>query len=168
MLPVFNNRGSSDDLFIFSSVDEFWSWINAVPKKVNVSHSFVVKNRCRSCGKFPTKYYNVSLPPYTPDHRVKLNSFNWIKLLYSKSFSFDLFLLFDPTEATNANFFSHRVSEYSGYNPRLHRTYDAPNIAEYITCECSNTIWAYNDLGAHSPEKINRQAKYGYPNKFRY
>ena len=152
------------DLVRFDTIDDFWHWIHAIEdRQINLSHSFMAKNRCRSCGSIPTHYYNTKFPGFSNEPRHKTN---W-KIVIQNDFTSQappssyIFLY-------NASSFAH-VPNYKGYNPRLHRTDSvSTNMREYVICDCGNTKWAFSDMYSIAPEKISRRAKSFYPHKLKY
>jgi len=156
------------DFVIFDTIDDFWKWIHAIDnRQINLSHSFGAKNRCRKCGKHPTKYYNANLPAFARNPRDKTNVVNWLSK-NTKRLMLDFYLRDDPSKFKSVSTFSHPV-DYKGYNPRLHRTTSAStNMREYMVCECGMSVWVFSDMYTIAPEKVHRRSREHYPIKLKY
>lgn len=159
----------NDHVMVFDSIDDFWKWINVTPQKqVNISHSFVAKNRCRSCGKHPTQYYCATMPGYFSNPRVQFDVLNWTKNM-RYLLMLDFYLLARPKDCTAAGIFGVRPT-HQKFKPRLHMTKDTRHhiMVDYVICECGKSVWTFADANVVTPEKINRSGRYQYPQKFRY
>jgi hypothetical protein len=139
---------------------------------INISSTFLIKNRCKACGKHPSDYYYIRKCRVYKD----IDELNY----YSKSFKkrigrfiLDWYLDSDPKFFCDIKDFSFCIRDKS-YLPRLHNTRGEPSnnkdhVIEMLGCECGKTTWAFNNKSIkNSPEIINRKGRYGYPRKFEY
>lgn len=138
--------------------------------RINLSTPFVVRSRCKKCAKYPSVYYYTRNPVmwFNPN-RIRAQ-FVFIRKFVSRMCN-DLYLLEDPKNFHNANYFSF-PSSFKGYRPRLHRTKGSSaifDIVEYLTCECGGSVWAFSDKSIRSrPEIVFRKGRYKYPQKFEF
>lgn len=138
--------------------------------KINLSSTFVIKNKCPFCNKHPSEYYWVNLPPYYYDPRSSQEVFDWIKKYIKHVTPF----ISSYTKENPRNFKS--IKEFSifwrerYYKSALHQHLNielTSHIIEYLACPCGRTTWAFNQKDTEErPEINNRKARYKYPQKF--
>lgn len=145
-------------------------WDDNNPKNINVntSSSFMVRARCKKCGKPPSIYYYSRVPTKYHDvdgYRIYTKTYQE----YTKAINLNWFLSFAPKQLT-------KIGDFGADLHRGHITISAvaktkqgrdSKIVEYLTCECGETIWAFNRRSVKTrPDIINRKGKYNYPKKF--
>lgn len=138
--------------------------------RVNLSSTFVMKNKCPFCHKSASEYYWVNLPPYYYDPKSSQEVFNWLKK-YIKSItpSHSRYFKMQPRHFKSLKELSVYWSEKS-YKAALHQKLNVEltdHVIEYLGCPCGRTLWAFNQKDAEErPEIKNRKARYKYPQKF--
>lgn len=140
--------------------------IFTAPVQVNVSSTFMIRCRCKRCGKNPSvhRYFYFKNPNYWKSPRKQIERFSYIKK-HVKRFCEDYYLSNKPSKYTNMSIFSHSPT-YKGFNPKLHKNKGVlpfDDYAELITCPCGRTTWSfYQKSILERFEIINRKAKYNY------
>lgn len=136
--------------------------------RINLSSTFVIKNKCTECNKHPDEYYWIQLPPYYYDVRSSQAVFDWIKK-YIKRMVSSWYTKHEPRHFKTIRDFNFFWMEKS-YKPSIHQHLnleETDHVIEYLACPCGRTVWAFNQKDAeHRPEIKNRKARYSYPNKF--
>lgn len=140
--------------------------------KVNVSETFMVRSRCKSCGELPSSYYYYKNPILFEDVSDVKELFGFIRKYISRLCD-DFYLADSPTNFVHMSFFGFKLN-FKGYNPKLHRTRtpfiqhkQELEITEFLTCKCGKTSWAFSDKTVRQrPEIILRKGRYRYPKKF--
>jgi len=140
--------------------------------QVNISSSFMKRTFCPKCGKGPDYYYVIMDPFVWKDARffVRVSKYyrKWIKRMAGS-----WYLEFSPKYFRQLSDFSFAIDGKS-YVPLLHKTpfmniSERDNVTEILGCECSSTVWAFNDKKSKKrPEVTNRKGRYKYPQKFVY
>ncbi len=138
--------------------------------RVNLSSTFVVKNKCPYCNKSANEYFWVNLPPYYYDPKSSQELFNWIKNYIKRIIpSVSWYAKAQPRHFKSLKDFSVYWSEKS-YKAALHRNLNielTDHVIEFLSCPCGRTLWAFNQKDAEErPEINNRKARYKYPQKF--
>jgi len=136
--------------------------------KINLSSTFIVKNKCVECNKHPNEYYWINLPPYYYDPTNSYELFDWIKK-YIKRMTGSWYMKRSPRHFKSIKDFNFYWSEKS-YKAALHQHFNieaTDHVIEYLACPCGRTVWAFNQKDAEErPEIKNRKARYSYPQKF--
>jgi len=138
---------------------------------INISSTFLIKNRCKECSKQPSDYYYIRKRRLFKDVNDQVSKFQlWRKWI--DRFTADWYLDSDPKYFCDIEEFSFSVNDKS-YLPTLHNTRGNINnkdhVIEILRCECGATIWAFNSKSVKNrPEIINRKGRYEYPRKFEY
>lgn len=139
---------------------------------VNLSETFMVRSRCKSCGELPSMYYYFKNPIFFEDvHEIRY-MFDFLKK-YINRMCADFYLIESPTDFVHMSNFCFRL-QTKGYNPKIHKTHSFLHnyksiceITEFLTCECGKTSWAFSDKTAKfRPEIILKKSRYKYPKKF--
>jgi hypothetical protein len=139
--------------------------------RINISSTFMVRARCIECGSAPTYYYQVRRPYLFFDVRHMGVTSQWLRR-WVKRMTEDWYLDDQPRHFHDLKEFSFRLDD-KHYLPTLHRarglTRDKDNSIEFVGCECTRTVWAFNQKSAQNrPEITNRKGKYTYPHRFEY
>lgn len=140
--------------------------------RVNISSTFMVRSRCKNCGKGPDYYYAVGQPFKWVDVRSALVFSKKVKEWLTKIIS-NWYLPFTPRYFEKLGDFAFELEDKS-YDPLFHRTRGANNgmnnrVVEFVGCSCGSTIWAFNEKSvAKRPEITNRKGRYKYPQRFVY
>jgi len=138
--------------------------------KVNLSTPFLVRSRCKGCGKYPTIYYYARNPVMWNNPRKILEQFSFYSKFFKRACS-DFYLDDNPSSFTSMHYFEYQVP-FKNFNPKLHRTRGAHpvfNYTEFVTCECGGSIWAFTDKSIKSRmEIISRKARVNLPQKFNF
>lgn len=137
--------------------------------KINLSSTFIVKNRCCfECGKTPIEYFWINLSPYYYDPRSAHHVFDLYKK-YIKRMTGSWYVKQQPRlfkSIKNFNFYWLQKS----YKVALHQHFNIEatvHVIEYLVCPCGRTIWAFNQKDTEErPEIKNRKARSTYPLKF--
>jgi hypothetical protein len=140
--------------------------------RVNLSETFMVRSRCKSCGELPSMYYYFKNPVLFDDVNEVRHIFGFIKKYISRMCD-DFYLIENPSSFKHMSYFGFRLN-FKGYNPKLHKTRtpwvqykQELEITEFLTCECGKTSWAFSDKTIKlRPEIIFKKARYKYPKKF--
>jgi len=138
---------------------------------VNISDSFVKRVCCKYCGKRP-KYYFFSLKPYAFKDIKDNLSFSKLCSSQISRMCYDWYLKGHPRYYKKISYFEFHINK--SYVPVFHRTVGFPttemdNVNEFLTCECGQTIWVFNEKSIKDrPEIKNRKGRYKYPLKFGY
>lgn len=137
---------------------------------VNISSTFLIKNRCKSCGKMPLDYYYTKMPYLYKDVNEKISCLkNYFKSI--DRLTNDWYLGSDPRSFYDIQLFSFSIKS-KGYIAKLHNSRGVKNknqVLEFLICECGKTKWAFNGKSIKNrPEIINRKGRYDYPRKFEY
>jgi hypothetical protein len=141
--------------------------------KVNLSETFMVRSRCKECGKFPSIYYYVKNPPLSIGPTKMKETFSFIKKYVSRMCS-DFYLMDSPKSFHTINYFGFQT-HFKSYRPKLMKTRSPwnyqpnPEMVEFLTCECGGTTWAFAaKTNRFRAEIIFRKARYKYPQKFEF
>lgn len=140
--------------------------------RVNLSETFMVRSRCKLCGKLPSMYYYFKNPILFDDVNEVKYLFGFIRKYISRMCD-DFYLIESPSSFIHMSFFGFKLN-FKGYNPKLHKTrtpwirYKQDlEITEFLTCECGKTSWAFSDKTVKlRPEIILKRARYKYPKRF--
>ena len=138
--------------------------------RVNISSSFMMRVRCKQCGKGPAYYYYVRKPDVwrTPSSQMTVSKImrEWINRMCG-----DWYLHSNPKYFHNLKEFSFVVEDRQ-FRPTLHRTRGLSirdNVIELVGCNCGASVWAFSDkANKNRPEITNRKGRYKYPQKFEY
>lgn len=139
--------------------------------KINISSSFMARCRCYTCGSAPTFYY-------TARKRFAWNNVrNYVNVSgrlrgYLKRMRSEYYLNDEPSNYRDIQEFSFLLNDKS-YLPILHRVRGNPsdrnNLTEFLSCECGDTTWAFNQKSTLRRSEIkNRKGRYKYPQHFEY
>lgn len=138
---------------------------------INISSSFLQKNRCRHCSQLPSKGYSgqwlnrrLFLNP-KDEANFYLDSRNELKRLCPSESSKT-----SPRYCTSVQMFNFKLFD-KGHNPKLSRCVGIPDynndIVQYLACKCYRTLWIINTKQcSNSPDVVNRKGKYSYEKKF--
>jgi hypothetical protein len=136
--------------------------------KINISSTFVIKNKCLECDKRPAAYYRRVMLPYGRTPRDD----EWLIEFYQKHMrrmTRSWYLNRDPKTLTSLKEFSFTLNGKS-FKPGSHHKLDTGytnRITDYLVCPCGKTMWAFNQTsGEDRPEIKNRKGRYSYPRKF--
>jgi hypothetical protein len=136
--------------------------------RINISSTFVIKNKCVECNKQPDEYYWVNLAPYYYDVRSAQWLFDWYKK-YVKRMTGSWYMKRAPKHFHLIRDFNFYWTEKS-FKPALHHKLNVEatdHVIEYLACPCGRTVWAFNQKdGEERPEIKHRKGRYGYPQKF--
>lgn len=140
--------------------------------RINISSTFLIRARCKECGKGPDYYYAIMLPFKWKNIRnlLSVSKFarGWITRLVGT-----WYLNFDPRHFEKLGDFTFALEDKS-YLPTFHRIRGAAmtereNMVEFLGCECGATVWAFNNKSTKNrPEITNRKGRYKYPQRFVY
>lgn len=140
--------------------------------RINISSTFLMRARCKECGKGPDFYYGVMLPLKwkNVNNFLFVSTFNrdWITRMVS-----NWYLDFSPRHFKKLGDFSFGLEDKS-YNPVFRRTRgtnipERDNMVEFLGCDCGATVWAFNQKSTKArPEVTNRKGRYKYPQRFVY
>lgn len=141
--------------------------------RINISSTFMMRARCRTCNGLPNYYYQVRNPFLYKDPYVQIKGSQWLRSLVKRMTS-NWYLKYAPKDFLNINGFSF-VLDGKHYSPTLHRIRNSDsysykdNIIEFVGCSCGTTIWAFNQkANKDRPEVVNRKGRYSYSPKFKY
>lgn len=139
--------------------------------RVNISSTFLARTRCVECGKGPTMYY-VTHKPYVWKNVRHFIASSKLSRAWIKRFTSDWYMQSSPKFINKIPDFSFALDDKQ-YRPTLFRTRGEvkhfDNVVELIGCECSATMWAFNQKSTQNrPEITNRKGRYSYPQKFEY
>ena|SRR3984957_14764166 len=139
---------------------------------INISSTFVIKNRCRKCNGQPSEYWQIHIPYHYLDPQDGKHLFYFFKE-YMKSFAPYWHRVKDPRYRTSLK----SLNFYYGprfYHPDLHQKNKigvdnyTDQVIEYARCSCGRSVWAFGQLISNiRPEIKNRKGRYSYPRKFR-
>jgi hypothetical protein len=138
--------------------------------RVNISSTFMVRARCKNCGKGPDYYYSVGQPFKWVGVRSALVFSQAVKKWITRMVS-NWYLPFSPRYFLKLGDFAFEIEDKS-YDPLFHRTRGSnigvrQRVVEFVGCSCGATVWAFNEKSAvKRPEITNRKGRYKYPQKF--
>lgn len=138
--------------------------------RLNISSTFMVKARCKECGKGPDYYYSTPKPYRWKSARYAL-VFSEITRRWIQRMVNNWYLEYQPKHFHSIEEFSFKLED-KGYRPVLARTRgnngrERENVIEFVGCSCGATVWAFNDKSSkNNPEITNRKGRYKYPQKF--
>lgn len=140
--------------------------------RLNISSTFMVRTRCKNCGKGPDYYYAVGQPFKWVDVRSALVFSKKVKEWLVKIIS-NWYLSFTPRYFEKLGDFTFELEDKS-YDPLFHRTRGGNcgiqnRVVEFVGCSCGQTVWAFNQKSViKRPEVTNRKGRYKYPQRFVY
>lgn len=154
----------------------FWEAVNRFDSdkvkiiRVSISSAFMARARCKFCKGTPVYYYGCyKQHMFEQVQRYRLftpRNWRWIKRMCSSWYK-----EYEPRTFDDTFEFTFRL-DYKNYRPTLHRARGAEcgqreNILECVCCECSRTVWVFNQESTKRRKEItNRKGKYAYPQKF--
>lgn len=133
---------------------------------VNTSSTFLSKNRCIKCNKFPKNYF-----AYRP-LKLYIDNAQLIKMQllvqnYYKS-NRQYFWIIDPKSIRYIGSLFHLCS-YKGRNIKFFKNKGESPLVECVICECGGSIWAFsNKSNAKKPEILHRKSRLKYPHSFTF
>jgi len=138
--------------------------------RINISSTFMVRARCKECGKGPDYYYS-SPKPYRWKNIQGALIFSQIIRKWIKRMLTSWYLDHQPRYFHNLEEFSFKMEDKS-FRPSLSRMRgnegrERDNVVEFVGCSCGATVWAFNEKSTkNQPEITNRKGRYKYPQKF--
>ena len=165
-----NKKKSIYDKDIYSLIARMSPMYKPEIVRINISSTFMVKSRCKECGKGPDFYYTV-LKPYKWQDTKYYKMFSLVTRRWIRRMLSSWYLDFQPRYFRTLEDFSFKVEDKS-YLPATHRTRganikDRDNVVEFVGCTCGSTVWAFNDKSIKKrPEITNRKGRYKYPQRF--
>ena len=116
--------------------------------QVSLSHSFLVRTKCRHCMESPSLYFYIKAPYYHKSPEKTKQVSESLQKIYKK-IVYDYYLLDSPSNFIDTSAFKTKM--FTACKPRYHLSrnatnYDGAMLIDCLTCKCRKTLWQFKQI----------------------